>query len=300
MDFFTRGGPGEAGGVGEEEGMSEADSATVSRRLAVGGVLTAGLGALALIPSEDVELPASLPLVGGPEGGAPLFLSLVPLLRARGQLDYLEPLLRQGDVDEARSALGGVLGEPLQLQRNLEAAARALEAGSASRERARRLIPDILEYTRGVDFDTYFDTRATRPSGAELAKFTDYSLQSLRKAGGELDAFLALMPKEQLEAARSQVTAFDTRFVPPAGGAQEAEQPPPGPPPEPSAGTGTGTGTGGGAGGGVGGGEGAEAEEASAGVDSAAPGGPSPPGDAEAHQGVRPPPLQGEGSRSAT
>ena len=300
MDFFTRGGPGEAGGVGEEGGMSEADSATVSRRLAVGGVLTAGLGALALIPSEDVELPASLPLVGGPEGGAPLFLSLVPLLRARGQLDYLEPLLRQGDVDEARSALGGVLGEPLQLQRNLEAAARALEAGSASRERARRLIPDILEYTRGVDFDTYFDTRATRPSGAELAKFTDYSLQSLRKAGGELDAFLALMPKEQLEAARSQVTAFDTRFVPPAGGAQEAEQPPPGPPPEPSAGTGTGTGTGGGAGGGVGGGGGAEAEEASAGVDSAAPGGPSPPGDAEAPQGVRPPPLQGEGSRSAS
>ena len=193
-------------------------------------------------------------------------------------------------VDEARSALGGVLGEPLQLQRNLEAAARALEAGSASRERARRLIPDILEYTRGVDFDTYFDTRATRPSGAELAKFTDYSLQSLRKAGGELDAFLALMPKEQLEAARSQVNAFDTRSVPPAGGAQEAEQPPPGPPPEPSAGTGTGTGRGGGA----------EAEEASAGVDSAAPGGPSPLGDAEAPQGVRPPPLQGEGSRSAS
>jgi len=256
--------------------MSEAESATVSRRLAVGGVLTVGLGALALIPSEDVDLPASLPLVGGAGGGAPLFLSLVPLLRARGQLKYLEPLLRQGRVDEARSALGGVLGEPLQLQRNLEVAARALEAGSASREQARKLIPDILEYTRGVDFDTYFDTRATRPEGAELARFTDYSLQSLGKAGRELDAFLALMPEEQLEAARLQV-------APPAERAQEVKQPPPGP--SSAAGAGPGVGAG--------------AEEAPAGVETAAPVGPPPPGDGEFPQG-RPPPLQGEESWSVS
>jgi hypothetical protein len=254
--------------------MSEADSATVSRRLAVGGALAAGLGTLALIPSEDVDLPASLPLVGGAGGGAPLFLSLVPLLRARGQLEYLDPLLRQGRVEEARSALGGVLGEPLQLQRNLEAAARALEAGSAGREQARKLIPDILEYTRGVDFDTYFDTRATPPEGAELARFTDYSLQSLRKAGEELEAFLALMPEEQLQAARLQV-------APPAERAQEVEHPPPGPSSVAGAGAGAGS------------------EEAPAGVETAAPAGPPPPGDGEFPQG-RPPPLQGEESWSVS
>ena len=69
---------------------------------------------------------------------------------------------------------------------------------------------DAYEYIKGIDYQTYYESvggsRGSRGGRAEKDLF-DYSLRSVAAAQDKLREFLALMPRDQLEAAMQQVAS---------------------------------------------------------------------------------------------
>ena len=61
----------------------------------------------------------------------------------------------------------------------------------------------MYEYLKGIDFQTYFESRVcSSMSGEQSKEFFEYSTSSAKAAAGKLDEFLRLMPEDQLEAAQ--------------------------------------------------------------------------------------------------
>ena len=181
------------------EGTTAEEEATIKRRLLLGGAGTLGLLALAQIPTEDL----------GGKASKPLFFYLVPVVSSLRVLDELEQEVTDGEFLKLKATVAKILEEPGNLRRNLLSAASELEDKGA-RDRAKKLVPEIIEYISGVDYNTYFDT-LVKPSAKQQLEFGKFSFQSIDAARAELTAFLALMPAEQVQAAESQVDAFNPR-----------------------------------------------------------------------------------------
>ena len=71
------------------------------------------------------------------------------------------------------------------------------------------LARDVYEYVRGIDYQTYYDSISAPGSrgGSAKRELFEYSLKSAGAARAGLAAFLALMPREQVEAAQQQVAS---------------------------------------------------------------------------------------------
>lgn len=111
VDFFTGAGPSEADGSSGTAGAEEA--AIVQRRLLIGLGLTVGLGAFALVPTEQLA----------PKPSKPLFFYLTPLIRVQGILDEIERVIPDGDYQKLKTLLSRIEGPPNNVQENLRFAA---------------------------------------------------------------------------------------------------------------------------------------------------------------------------------
>ncbi|KAL4424061.1 hypothetical protein ABPG75_001362 [Micractinium tetrahymenae] len=193
--FFTGGGPGEAGG----EGVSQEDQEVVKRRLVLGLVAAAGLGAFALVPTQELQLA---------KPSKPLFFYLVPLLRSQQLLVEAERLVPEGDLLALQSLLRRILGEPNSLQQNLRDAAACLP-NTRDAERAAAVGREVYEYVLQIDYDQYFETMSgARRDGRTQQQYYEFSLNSARAAQAKLREFLALMPADQREAAATQLASL--------------------------------------------------------------------------------------------
>jgi hypothetical protein len=67
---------------------------------------------------------------------------------------------------------------------------------------------EVYEYVEQMDYNRYFEAMpgGTR-SGAVAKQYNDFSLKATKTAQIKLREFLALMPREQLEAAQQQVNS---------------------------------------------------------------------------------------------
>jgi len=192
LDFFAGNGPGEVSAG--SNGVAAEDEATLQRRLLLGGLGTALFAALSLVPSSS-----------GPPA-KPLFFYLVPLLRVQTLLTDAEAVVADADWSGLSSLRAAMLGYPNDARESLRCATAAL-GDARLQERAKALAASVLEYIDQADPAAYFDSRAA-PTGAQNAEFAAFSLRAVKAAGVALTAFLALMPAEDLEAARGNVAAF--------------------------------------------------------------------------------------------
>jgi hypothetical protein len=58
-----------------------------------------------------------------------------------------------------------------------------------------------------ADYSAYFDSRAA-PTGAQNVEFAAFSLRAVKAAEARLTEFLALMPADDVDAARANVAGF--------------------------------------------------------------------------------------------
>jgi hypothetical protein len=197
IEFFTGGGPGEVDGK-LNAAQEQEEKATVKRRLIIGTVLSAGLGAFALIPTEKLQPPPS----------KPLFFYLVPLLRVREILKEIVTVIPDGKYEQLGSLLSRIEGPPNNVQENLKAAAASLPDGKLA-EKADFVARDVYEYLKGIDYQTYFESvggSGRMSNGGQQAKeMFEYSENSAKAAQKKLDEFLSLMPEDQLDAATQQL-----------------------------------------------------------------------------------------------
>uniref|UniRef100_A0A7S1X3N2 Uncharacterized protein n=1 Tax=Tetraselmis chuii TaxID=63592 RepID=A0A7S1X3N2_9CHLO len=192
VDLLVGNAPGEV-----SADVSAEEKATVQRRLLLGIAATIGLGAFALVPTETFR----------PRPSKPLFFYLTAILRVQSQLKDLERLVDNGELDRVKVVLNRMLGPPGDSKVNLENAIAWLD-DNKTREAANTLAFDFLEYLQQVDYSKYFENmRTATPSGADKARFAEFSLQCVKAAELKLKDFLKLMPAEDLEAAQSQLSA---------------------------------------------------------------------------------------------
>ena len=189
LDFFAGSGPGEVSGGAS--GVAPEDQETLSRRLLLGGVGTALFVALSLVPDS-----------AGPPS-KPLFFYVVPLLRVQALLPKAEEVVADADWAGLTSLRGSILGSPNDAREALRSAAAALRDARAQ-ERAKALAASFLEYLDQADPLKYFDSRAP-PTGAQNAEFAAFSRKAVKAAEVALADFLALLPAEDVEAARANV-----------------------------------------------------------------------------------------------
>ncbi|GIL72877.1 hypothetical protein Vretifemale_3169 [Volvox reticuliferus] len=192
VEFFS--GPA---GVREEDASTEEPEykATVQRRLFIGGILTLGLGAFALVPTEALR----------PKPSKPMYFYLVPLLRIQELLGECRTIIEVADWDQLRQALSRIEGPPNNVRQNLDNVIALIpEAKTASR--AQELSADLYEYLRSLDYQRYFDAIPQKViSGAQNAQYAQFSLSSLQAAQVKLTELLSLVPKDQLQLARDQL-----------------------------------------------------------------------------------------------
>mmetsp|Transcript_10142 Transcript_10142/g.27647 ORF Transcript_10142/g.27647 Transcript_10142/m.27647 type:complete len:327 (-) Transcript_10142:1826-2806(-) len=192
IEFFTGGGPSELEDSGAAGSAGESPAAVVQRRLVLGIGLSVALGAFSLVPTEQLQLAPS----------KPLFFYLVPLLRVRALLDEVLAVATEGDYDRMSRLLARIEGPPNNVQQNLKSASAALAATDGRlAQRADTVGRDVYEYLKGVDYQTYFESRIGS-GGDQTKEFFEYSTSSAKAAAVKLDEFLGLMPDDQLEAAK--------------------------------------------------------------------------------------------------
>lgn len=196
VSFFTGGGPSESDGT-DAAGAEEKE--VVKRRLLLGLLASAGLGAFALVPTQQLQ-------IGKPS--KPLFFYLVPLLRSQQLLVEAERLVPEGDLPALKALLQRILGSPNNLQQNLRDAAACLPSARQV-EQAEAIGRDVFEYVQQIDYDKYYETmRGAARDGSALKQYYDFSLNSAKAAQAKLRDFLALMPLEQREAAATQLASM--------------------------------------------------------------------------------------------
>ena len=203
LDFFVGGGRG----VGEQEagsGVAPGDEGVVGRRLALTALATAAFVAWSLVPDDTLA----------PTPSKPLFLYLVTLVRARQLLTGCESATADADWPRLKALRATILGSapgdtPLREQMTNAA---ALVPDGRRREAAKALVGPTVENIVATDYNAYFDT-VGQPSGAQNAEFAAFCGAAVRSGEKNLDAFLALMPSEDLDAAKAQVAASSSWVV---------------------------------------------------------------------------------------
>ena len=74
-----------------------------------------------------------------------------------------------------------------------------------------RTLPLLCLTSLQIDYNQYYDSMRVA-DGEQQRQFYDFSLQSARVAQAKLREFLALMPADQVEAAREQAAAAAAAF----------------------------------------------------------------------------------------
>ena len=186
MEFLVRTQPSEAGELPE---MDEEAKNEVNRRLAIGLFGTAVFAALSQISDE------------APTPSKPLFFYLVPLVKIRELLRQAESLAEDGYCEEL-STVCNQISRGNDPKGNLFAAAAYLDA--SQEVKAKAIAFDFLELLEKIDYNKYFENMGA-VSGAKAAEYSKFSKRAAAASASKLDEFLALMDREQLDAARSQV-----------------------------------------------------------------------------------------------
>ena len=199
MEFLVRDQPSEAGGVNAANaGLTEEEQGTVNRRLIVGLALTAAFAAFSQVSIE------------APEPTKPLFFYLVPIVRSRALLVRATTLAEEGEWEDLSSTVARVVGAPNDVKMNLFKAAAYLSGSEESK--AKSIAFDFLEYMEKVDYSKYYENLGA-VNGSKAAEYAKFSAKASKSAIGKLDEFLALMDRESVAAATSQVMAFETEFA---------------------------------------------------------------------------------------
>eukprot|EP00238_Polyblepharides_amylifera_P005547 CAMPEP_0196583654 /NCGR_PEP_ID=MMETSP1081-20130531/44227_1 /TAXON_ID=36882 /ORGANISM="Pyramimonas amylifera, Strain CCMP720" /LENGTH=310 /DNA_ID=CAMNT_0041904603 /DNA_START=52 /DNA_END=984 /DNA_ORIENTATION=+ len=186
--FFTGDGAVESGsGVG----VDPEEQSTVTRRLLIG---LAGIGAFAVLS----QVPDS---TTRPKPSKPLFFYLVPLIRIQALLPDLEKTVEGGDAESLRAALRSVQGSPNNVKDNLKNAAACLD-DDRDFDRANKIAGELIEYVSQVDYTKYFDSVSSKVNERQIS----FSLNCVQAIEKKLVEFLAVMPRDQVEAARTQVS----------------------------------------------------------------------------------------------
>lgn len=194
VEFFTGSGVGEASSSEPEDPEAKA---TVQRRLLIGGLLTVGLGAFALVPTEALR----------PKPPKPMYFYLVSLLRVQSLLDDCKAIVEDADWDQLRQALGRIEGPPNNLRQTLDSII-ALTPDAKTATKVQGLASDLYGYVRDLDYNQYFDAIPQRSiSGAQNAQYAAFSSGALKAAQGKLTELLAVVPAEDLATARAQLSA---------------------------------------------------------------------------------------------
>ena len=197
MEFLVRDQPSESG---ELQGMTEEEQNTVNRRLAIGLFGTAVFVGLSQI-SDESSAPSK-----------PLFFYLVPLVKIRELLRSATDLAENGYWDDLTVVVNQIVRQN-DARGNLFAAAAYLSG--KDEERAKQMAFDFLELLEKIDYNKYFESMKGVPvSGAKAAEYSRFSKKAAVAAASKLDEFLGLMDREQLDAATSQVVAFQTSSAP--------------------------------------------------------------------------------------
>ena len=190
MEFLVRDQPSE---VGELSTMSDEDQNTVNRRLAIGLLGTGVFVGLSQISDSS------------PAPSKPLFFYLVPLIKSRELLKQASDLAENGYWDELSTVVRQIK-QANDAKGNLLSAAKYLDA--REEEKAKQMAFDFMELLEKVDYNSYFENLGA-VSGTKAAEYSKFSRKAAVAAAGKLDEFLALMDREQLDAARSQVLALE-------------------------------------------------------------------------------------------
>ncbi len=207
--FFTTGEeptwyPGESG-----DGMTTEEQGEVRRRLLLGALGAVAIAGFGIVPTEKLDIR------GRPR--KPLFAYLVPVVESLERLPAIEEQAEYGRFDEMGGNLKGVLKE---LKPCMESITKLLDGKKA--DRARELTREAVDYLSMVSRDEYFDTLLP-PTGKQKIEYTAFALKSLEAATGKLEAFLRLVPEDDLEAARAQISARKDAFAP--ASEEQAEAP---------------------------------------------------------------------------
>ena len=202
MQFLSKEQPSE---LGESAEMSKEDQDTVNRRLAIGLL---GTGIFAGLSQISFEAPAP---------SKPLFFYLVPLVKIRELLKQAADLAENGYWDELSTVCRQIVVAN-SARENLFKAAAYLDA--RQEEKAKQVAFDFLELTEKIDYNKYFESMGA-VTGKKAAEYSKFSKKAAVAAAAKLDEFFVLMDREQLEAARSQVMAFEDQFEDPAPEADE-------------------------------------------------------------------------------
>jgi len=183
-----------------KDGEGGVDGDVMRRNFLIGFGLVAVTGAAALVPTDPQ---------GGGELARPLFFYLVPVVRARRAIPAMKQMAADGDWAALREAAQGLVkrdgGDGLLP--SMEAAARSLEKGGDA-TRALELSFRVREYVLQSDYRVYFDS-PVQPVGKAALEFQGFSEKALSAADEAMGAFLGMMDQEQVQAALSQVAAFD-------------------------------------------------------------------------------------------
>lgn len=196
VDFLTGGGPSEAA---SSSGPTPEQQDAIRRRVLLGGGAALALGAFALVPTKDLRL-AKPPL--------PLPSYLAALMRARTQLATLKGPVEDADWNTLRLTLPAIVGPPGNAKQALYDAIALLD-DRATAARAEDVAADVVDALANIDAPRkYFDAMPrVAASGAQNAEFVRFAGAALRRADARIGDFLALMPRDALEAARRQVAA---------------------------------------------------------------------------------------------
>lgn len=173
----------------------------VTRRLVFGGIAAAGAAAFALVPTDALRL-------GRPQ--KPLFLYLTPLVRAGPLLDEAAKAGEEAEWTRLAGVLSRIQGSPCEVEQNLRAAAAHASIPAPQRAKLQGIARDAIEYVASIDYNSYFESvgGAGLRGGAREKAFADFSSKAATAAKGKIELFLNAMPRDDYEAAKSQVEAL--------------------------------------------------------------------------------------------
>lgn len=195
VNFFLGGAqPGETSGSVEVD--PEANQ-VIQRRLLIGAALTAvGVG-FALVPTEKLA----------PRPARPLYFYLIPLLRAQSLLVEAKQIIEDADWAQLRVLVSRIMNQPNNARDNIKNAVAWID-DSKTATQLTSVAAEFCEYVENMDYNKYYDAMPrVALSGAQNAKFVEYSSASLKAANSKLKEVLSLMPEDAVAAARQALAS---------------------------------------------------------------------------------------------
>eukprot|EP00798_Chlamydomonas_sp_ICE-L_P024700 gene24700-10335_t len=170
--------------------------ATIQRRLLLGGLGSVVLAALSMIPDSTLQF----------KPDKPMYFFLVPLLRSKGLLEDCSGLIEEAEWQRLRQVLARISGNPNNVRSNLDSVI-ALIDNSRTRDQAKTLASEFVEYLDAMDYQKYFDAIPSRQAIApdQNMKFVAFSGKACKAALEKLNGFLGLVPSDAIADAKSQM-----------------------------------------------------------------------------------------------